>query len=147
MRLVWLLPCLLCGCVATGSSSRAPASSTRPPSAQIANQSLLTSGKPPQALHWTRTSAEHRAILLQAYHGAEPRLRELAAPLTPGSWGVMLDADETVLGNSLCFQRQAEHGLLDFGYNSWTSSRKPFHQRFPAPRSSRSSCATWAAAL
>jgi 5'-nucleotidase (lipoprotein e(P4) family) len=80
--------------------------------------SLLGPGKQvPLALHWTRASAEHRANLLQSYRGAEARLRVLAAPLSRGSWAVIMDADETVLDNSLYFQRQAERGYRGFTYN------------------------------
>jgi 5'-nucleotidase (lipoprotein e(P4) family) len=89
----------------------------RPP-VDTARPSLLGPGKQvPLALHWTRASAEHRAILLQSYRGAEARLREITAPLPRGSWAVIMDADETVLDNSLYFQRQAERGYLGFTYN------------------------------
>ena len=119
MRHVWLLPCLLGACISSGASGPTTTASVPPRPAAVAGTSLLASGKPPQALQWTRTSAEHRAVLLQSYHGAEMRLRELAAPLSAGSWAVILDADETVLDNSLYFERQAEQGLLDFGRDSW----------------------------
>ncbi|HEX7241742.1 MAG TPA: HAD family acid phosphatase, partial [Longimicrobiaceae bacterium] len=56
-------------------------------------------------------------ILLQSYHLAGLRLREAAAPLPRGSWAVIMDADETVLDNSLYFQRQAERGYLGFTAN------------------------------
>ncbi|MEO7218045.1 MAG: HAD family acid phosphatase [Gemmatimonadaceae bacterium] len=119
MKRFWLLPLLLGACTYAGSPTpssvpaRTPVAPTRP--------SLLAPGEPvPLALHWTRSSAEHRAILLQSYHGAEARLRELAAPLSRGSWAVIMDADETVLDNSLYFQRQAARGYLGFTYN-WPS--------------------------
>ena len=54
---------------------------------------------------------------MQSYHGAELRLREIAAPLPRESWAVIMDADETVLDNSLYFQRQAERGYLGFTAN------------------------------
>lgn len=117
-----LLPVLLGACVSTSTqtTTTAPAPTRPPPVAPGTGQSLLGQGMaPPQALHWTRTSAEHRAILLQSYRGASQKLRELAANAPRGTWAVVMDADETVLDNSLYFQRQAEQGLLDFGFRSW----------------------------
>ena len=124
MRPIWLLPLVLGACSSAGSSTRAPVpvpatvpATVPAPTAQAARPSLLASGRPPQALHWTRASAEHRAVLLQSYQVAGQRLRELAAPLPRGSWAVIMDADETVLDNSLYFQRQAERGYLGFTAN------------------------------
>lgn len=127
MRPIWLLPLVLGACTtaSTGTQASAPAPApmaTAPatvPAAgtQEARPSLLASGPPPQALHWVRASAEHRAVLLQSYLGAQARLRELAAPHARGTWAVSMDADETVLDNSLYFQRQAERGYLNFTRN------------------------------
>ncbi len=117
MRSIWLLPLLLGACVSAGSSTAAPAR-TMPP-VQVDGPSLIVNGKAPLGLHWIRTSAEHRAILIQAYRGAEARLREIVGPLERGSWAVIMDADETVLDNSPYFQRQAERGHLSFGYYTW----------------------------
>ncbi len=116
MRSIWLLPLLLGACTSARSPAPAPPPGARP--TETVGPSLLASGPPPLALHWSRTSAEHRAILVQTYHGAESRLRELAEPLSSGSWAVILDADETVLDNSEYFQRQAEQGHLGFT-QSW----------------------------
>jgi 5'-nucleotidase (lipoprotein e(P4) family) len=131
MRSAWIFPLFVLGACATAGgttrtattagqaadSARAAAPTRRP--ADTARASLLASGQPPHALHWTRTSAEHHAILLQAYRGAEAQLRELVASLPGGSWAVIMDADETVLDNSLYFQQQAEQGRLGFGFRSW----------------------------
>lgn len=51
-------------------------------------------------LKWARVAAEHRAIYIETYRAAAQRLRTLAAGRSPDSWGVILDADETVLDNS-----------------------------------------------
>lgn len=58
------------------------------------------SAKLPNDAHWVRNSAEHRAVFLEVYRAAGDRLQTLAAGRTAGSWGVILDADETVLDNS-----------------------------------------------
>jgi 5'-nucleotidase (lipoprotein e(P4) family) len=122
MKRIWLLPLVLGACTPTGSPPPSSAPAPRPaatrPSVDTARPSLLGPGKPvPLALHWTRASAEHHASVLQSYRGAEARLREVAAPLSRGSWAVIMDADETVLDNSLYFQRQAARGYLGFTSN------------------------------
>lgn len=120
MKRIWLLTLVLGACTSAGSPTPSPAPiamATRP-MVDTARPSLLGPGKQvPLALHWTRASAEHRANLLQSYRGAEARLREVAAPLSRGSWAVIMDADETVLDNSLYFQRQAARGYRGFTYN------------------------------
>src|SRR5262249_23395390 len=55
----------------------------------------------PLAIRWVRVSAERRAATLQTYSLATKRLEALANSLTSGTWAVSLDADETVLDNSL----------------------------------------------
>lgn len=68
-------------------------------------------------LTWYRRSAERRALSAQAYHLATQKLEAKAAGLT-GSWGVVLDIDETTLNNS---QYQQERMDLGLGYSpaSW----------------------------
>ena len=51
-------------------------------------------------VQWSRVSAEHTAIFIETYRAAADRLASLASGRAPGSWGVILDADETVLDNS-----------------------------------------------
>lgn len=51
-------------------------------------------------VHWARNAAEHRAIYLEVYRMAADRLPALVATRRDGTWGVILDADETVLDNS-----------------------------------------------
>ena len=130
MKRIWSVTLVLGACTSAGNPTPAsvpapapaPASTAAPASARAradtARPSLLGPGKEiPLALHWTRSSAEHRAILLQSYRGAEARLRELAAPHSGGNWAVIMDADETVLDNSPYFEQQAERGYLGFTFN------------------------------
>jgi 5'-nucleotidase (lipoprotein e(P4) family) len=74
----------------------------------------------PRDLHWARASAEHRAIYLQTYRAAGDRLAGLSAGRAQGSWGVILDADETVLDNS-----EYQVGRIPFGgsfdSNGWAT--------------------------
>lgn len=64
----------------------------------------------PGAVHWTRSAAEHRAIFLQTYRAAADALRDEVRGRARGSWGVILDADETLLDNSLFQLRLARSG-------------------------------------
>jgi 5'-nucleotidase (lipoprotein e(P4) family) len=70
-------------------------------------------------LKWYRRSAERRALSAQAYAFATMQLQAKASTYT-GSWGVVLDIDETTLNNSTYQQERMELGV---GYSpgSWTS--------------------------
>jgi 5'-nucleotidase (lipoprotein e(P4) family) len=78
--------------------------------APAARVETASPGIVPGAVHWTRSAAEHRAIFLQTYRAAAEALRGPSEGRTPGSWGVILDADETVLDNSLFQLRLARSG-------------------------------------
>lgn len=52
------------------------------------------------AVHWYRNSAEMRAIYEQTFALAAERLRAVSRDLPRGSWGVIMDVDETLLDNS-----------------------------------------------
>ena len=83
-----VVPLLVAGCAST-----APAPEATSPV-----------GKQPEfseAAKWARYSAEHEAVYLQTYQLAAARLEELTPNLEPGTWAVSLDADETVIDNSL----------------------------------------------
>ena len=85
-------------------------------SAQPAPQAI----QPPRDLHWVRTSAEYRAIFVQTYRAATERVQELARGRANGSWGVILDGDETVLDNSEYQRRLFERGAR-FDINTWNA--------------------------
>ncbi|MCG6954841.1 MAG: 5'-nucleotidase, lipoprotein e(P4) family [Gemmatimonadetes bacterium] len=72
----------------------------------------------PGAIVWVRRSAEYRALSRQAYTLAAAHLRDTVPTLGDATWGVILDADETVLDNSEYERRRA---LLDSAYTeaSW----------------------------
>ena len=77
----------------------------------------------PLALRWFRASAERRAIYLQTYRAAAATLERRSAGLAPGSWAVILDADETVIDNSPYEQELAErHASYDEpSWNAWVT--------------------------
>lgn len=70
------------------------------------------------AVHWVRSAAEHEAIFLQTYRAAAERLRETASGRRAGSWAVILDADETVLDNSV-FQLRLERSGQSYDEEIW----------------------------
>ena len=70
-------------------------------------------------IHWFRTSAEYRGIALEVYRNATEHLPELARGLASGTWAVILDADETVLDNSVN-QRQLADRNEKFSEPAWS---------------------------
>lgn len=90
---------ILCVSVAGCATAPAPAPPTTAPAPE-AVETEESAGLPP-SLHWVRSSAEHDAIYHQVYAWAGQRLEELVAGKEAGTWAVSLDADETVIDNSL----------------------------------------------
>lgn len=70
-------------------------------------------------LKWYRRAAERRALSAQAYAVASDKLTA-KAPTYTGSWGVVLDIDETTLNNSTYQHERMELGL-GFSPASWTT--------------------------
>jgi 5'-nucleotidase (lipoprotein e(P4) family) len=107
-RLSPLVALALVGCASRTASS--PAARPPAPAAEAM----------PTAIHWTRNSAENRALLIQIYRGAEEQLARLAQGRPTGGWAVILDADETVLDNSTY---QKERAAVDSGFtaDSWNA--------------------------
>lgn len=68
--------------------------------------------------HWARNSAEHEADFLQTYRHAALALEAQAPNLEQGTWAVSLDADETVLDNSL-YQKERQEQCEGFTRPSW----------------------------
>lgn len=71
-------------------------------------------------VHWFRDSAEQQADYLQTYAAAEAAVRKLSAGLPSGSWGVILDVDETVLDNS-DYQKERDLAGQTWDARSWTA--------------------------
>jgi len=113
-------------CLAVTTACRSTISITPPP-APAAPAGAGTAASPtaalfhaPPAIRWTRDSAEHRALFLQVYRAATAHVEHEAAARPSGSWAVVLDADETVLDNSLYQLERAEAGK-PFDAASWTA--------------------------
>ena len=109
-----------------GGAACAPAAATVPPPAGPAVTPPAAAARAlPEAIRWTRTAAEHRAVFLQTYRLAAERLRELERGVPDGTWAVILDADETVIDNSAYQRRRAEAGLAysTESWNEWVRER------------------------
>lgn len=70
------------------------------------------------AEHWMRDSLEYCRIATSTYQNAADAARRAAATHPRGSWVVFLDADETVLDNSL-YERERERCGQSFSDSSW----------------------------
>ena len=65
-----------------------------------------------------RDSAEYRAAALQTYRAASTSVAAAAGGHKPGSWAVVLDADETVISN-LQYQIERAQARLPYTPESW----------------------------
>jgi 5'-nucleotidase (lipoprotein e(P4) family) len=63
-------------------------------------------------------SAEYYASILQVYRDATARIEQQAPSHTAGTWGVVLDADETVISN---LPYQIERIGLGYSAESWAA--------------------------
>ncbi len=118
------MPLLTLLAVAACRSAAPPAAPPRAPSPPAA---AAPAEKPPSlAIRWTRDSAEHRALYLQVYGAAAAHVEQEAARRPGGGWAVVLDADETVIDNSL-YQVERERAGLPFdapSWHAWTQRRE-----------------------
>lgn len=92
-----------------------PASAGTAPVA--ATQAAPTTSEP-DSITWVRKSAEYEALVRQVYHLATTRVEALAPSRAPGTWAVILDADETVISN-VVYQRERALAGLGFTAESW----------------------------
>ena len=73
------------------------------------------------AVHWYRNSAEMRAAHEQTYVLAARELRTMVRGLPRGSWGVIMDVDETLLDNSAYSKEFGRY--TPSTWMQWTSRR------------------------
>jgi 5'-nucleotidase (lipoprotein e(P4) family) len=83
-------------CTPAPNVAASPATSATSATAPAASSVAATA----RDVQWSRVAAEHTAIFVETYRAAANRLESLSAGRAQGSWGVILDADETVLDNS-----------------------------------------------
>lgn len=79
----------------------------------------------PDSLHWFRNAAEYRAAALQTYRLAAQVLDRRVAGKANGTWAVILDADETLLDNSLYLKERFAVGekFAPRTWREWTSRK------------------------
>ena len=87
-----------------------------PPPARTAGQTAAATL--PNDIRWVQRSAEYHAAFVQTYRAATARIEQLAPARTAGSWGVVLDADETVISN---LQYQIERVGQGYSADSWAA--------------------------
>jgi 5'-nucleotidase (lipoprotein e(P4) family) len=95
------------------ASNPAPVATAPPPQPAPAKPA-------PEAIRWVRNSAEFHAAFFQVYRLATTRVEQAAAKMPAGSWAVILDADETILNNSLYQLERAQLGL-SYSTESWAA--------------------------
>lgn len=83
----------------------------------------------PLAIHWVRNSAEYVALFEQTFRLATERLEERVRDRPPGGWAVAIDADETLIGNSL----EAKERALNAPGRSYESFWDAWVDRRAAP--------------
>ncbi len=91
---------------------------TQSTGARPVTAAAASAGSIPTSLRWSRSSAEHRAIYLEVYRAAGDALAQRSAGHQTGSWAVILDADETVLDNSL-YEQERTLAHQPFSAPSW----------------------------
>jgi acid phosphatase len=95
---------------ATPLSAAAPATPARPTAAPRLGDGV----------QWFRGAAEYRAIAISTYRAASDAVAAAVNGKARDSWAVVLDADETVLDNSV-FQRDLSRGTAPFTEELWAS--------------------------
>ncbi|MEM1044332.1 MAG: HAD family acid phosphatase [Bacteroidota bacterium] len=117
------LALLLSALTIAGCASLAPVPEAPPPAETSATAEI------PLDIRWVRRSAEHRAVYAQTYRAAGLHLRAVADTLAAPDWAVVIDADETLLDNSLYQRERAEVGL---GYTPETWNQWVRREAAPA---------------
>lgn len=124
---------LVAGACAAGAPKAPPqpppppaATAPQPPSAPAPAAPPPLAPRPPAApplgdgIRWFRSSVEYKAIAIETFRAASAAVREGAKGRPPGSWAVVLDADESVLDNSV-FQRDLARGAAPFSEELWAA--------------------------
>jgi len=112
-----VLVLLAAGCAGAGRRAGAPAP-RREVAEAAASEVAARMAPAASAVHWTRDAAEHDALLVQTYRWAGERLRARSAGHLSGTWGVILDADETVIDNST-YQKERLGETPSYTAESW----------------------------
>lgn len=87
---------------------------------EVVCEQLEIRGQGSRALRWFHASAEQRMAYEQVYRLAGQRIAEAARGRAPGTWAVIIDADETLLDNSKAECADQLHGVETFDTHRWT---------------------------
>lgn len=102
---------LVLGCSSNESPDTQPDPETALPQVEASDEL-------PRSVHWMRNSAEYRAVLRQTYSVAGHELRQAVETKQPGTWAVALDADETVISNSL-YEKELRNSGRENNSENW----------------------------
>ena len=83
-------------------------------------QCRMPTAKSSTATHWFRNSLEYCRLAVSIFEDAQREANRIAASHKRGQWIVLMDADETVLDNSL-FERERNSCGSDFKDAQWES--------------------------
>lgn len=108
---------LVSGCSGSTAPQTAP-----PPEPEVTAAEVTL----PRSVHWMRNSAEYHAALQQTYALAAAELRRMVDGRQEGSWAVALDADETVISNSLYEKELTQAGKRSdsASWRAWVERRE-----------------------
>ena len=106
--------------LASANCRSARTTSVSAPAPPPATASTAGAAAVPDSIKWVRGSAEYMAAFEQTYRLATARIEAESQTHAAGSWAVILDADETVLNNSLYQEERARAGL-GFSEESWAA--------------------------
>jgi len=106
-RFLFLVCALSAACQATQT---APVTTPAPPPTRTAAL--------PDSIKWVQRSAEYYAAVIQVYRQATQRVEQQASSRVPGTWAVILDADDTILSN---LQYQIERVGLGYSPETWAA--------------------------
>src|SRR5689334_5311415 len=95
-----------------------PAAPQAPPAPSPAPGTRGAAPRLGDGVQWFRSAAEYRAIAISTYRNADEAVTNAVKAKARDSWAVVLDADETVLDNSV-FQRDLSRGTAPFSEELW----------------------------
>lgn len=118
-RFVLVLTLALAGCRTGAPPLAGPAAAPPTPAATPAAGAVAATGEP-DSIRWVRDAAEYRAIVMQTYRTVTAQVEREAASRAPGTWAVVLDADETIVSN-LTYQAERARAGLGYSTESWAA--------------------------
>ncbi len=111
---------ILCLALASANCRSARTTSLPAPAPPAVTAGTAGAAAVPDSIKWVRGSAEYIAAFEQTYRLVTARVETESRTHAAGSWAVILDADETVLDNSLYQEERARAGL-GFSEESWAA--------------------------